>query len=81
MVRSCEITPTPIPFLNPWKRRGRSLRPKHTGVSGVPESPWLRAEILLRPESPVLDTGVSGPHNSEKLVYGGGHVCGKRSKF
>ena len=47
----------------------------------MPESPLLRAEILLIPESPVLDTGVSGPHNSEKLVYVGGHVCGKRSKF
>ena len=68
VVRSYEITPTPIPFLNPWKRRGRSLRPKHTGVSGVPEFPWLRAEILHRPESPALDTGVSGPHNSEELV-------------
>ena len=32
----------------------------------MPESPLLRAEILLRPESLVLDTGVSGPHYFRK---------------
>ena len=54
MERSYENNSHPDPLLKPWKRRGRSLRPKHPGVSGVPESPWLRAETLHRPESPAL---------------------------
>ena len=71
-VKSYEKTPHPDPLLESQeKRRVRSLRPKAPEFPVGPEFPGFRAETLDRPESPVLNTGVSGPKSSKTADLNG----------
>ena len=84
--RGCEevvnTTPTPIPFKIPAKLPDRSIRPKHTGVSGLSQrfrglGRILLSDRIIRPYGP----DYPAPPTQNAGFFSVGHEGCKKSKL